>query len=80
MQSHDLTREQCERLAASVGRQLRFLNQVLKRMDAEHFRPDDPLRKKFTAARDAIHSLSVDLHYRSCPGGIGEAARRVGRN
>lgn len=76
MQSHDLTQEQCEQLKLVVGRYVRYLRQVIKRMDAEHFRPKDPLRVKFEAAHDAAHTLWVNLHYRSCGGPTGEAARR----
>lgn len=48
-------------------------------LDAEHFHPLDPLRQKFEKASNALHTLWVDLHYRSCPGPLGESSRRERR-
>ena len=47
---------------------LGYLNRLIERMNRVGFLPDDPLMKLATEARDKVHSLWVDLHYRSCAG------------
>jgi hypothetical protein len=71
MNSDDLTPDQCNQIRESVRPALFYLHRLLERMDRRHFHPNDPLRVKAKAAYDALHALTVDLHYRTCPGQTG---------
>jgi hypothetical protein len=71
MRADDLTPEQCAQIRESVRPALFYLHRLLLRMDDRHFPPQDPLRLKAKAAYDALHALTVELHYRSCPGQTG---------
>jgi hypothetical protein len=74
---HDmnLTREQAAAVAKSIGPMLGYLVHVRQRMDKVGFLLTDPLYQCEWKAEDAIHHLSVELHYRSCEYGVG---REVG--
>ena len=47
-----------------------YLCRLRRRME-QTFDPKDPLYLHVCAAYDALHTLSVDLHYRACGGGTG---------
>ena len=47
---------------------LAYVHKLRQRIERRHFPPDDPPRRKVIAACDAMLRLTVDLHYRSCPG------------
>jgi hypothetical protein len=45
-------------------------------MERRGFPPDDTLFKLTATACDAIHALAMELHYRSCEGGVGRESKR----
>lgn len=53
-----------------------YLHRLRERMDRTGFTPDDKLLGLTTRAYDALHHLCVELHYRSCSGGVFLADRR----
>jgi hypothetical protein len=69
--SNDLTDEQVEALKRHIGRQLRYLGKLCKRLDAVGFSPVDWLYTDAHQAFDAIHTLSVKLHSLSVKSGVG---------
>jgi hypothetical protein len=71
MTGRDLTPAQLTKLKRIVGRNLRFYNRLVERMDLMHFEVNDPLRLAALRARDGTHHLSVELHYASCESGVG---------
>jgi hypothetical protein len=71
MTEADLKPEQVERLAAIVGRELRFLNRLCDRMNRLGFPPDDPLFRAAMLARNGMHGLNVAAHYANCESGVG---------
>jgi hypothetical protein len=74
--SDDLTRAQAEAMLASVRRQLRYLGKLRDRMNGRGFQPNDPLYLAATGAFNAVHALSVELHYLTCaPGTAGKRAK-----
>jgi hypothetical protein len=44
-------------------------------MEKAGFKPDDPVYQLVFKAYDAMHRLSVELHYRSCKSGVGRPNR-----
>jgi hypothetical protein len=73
--SDDLTPDQAERLKDVVGRQLRFLNRLVARMQQRQFPTDDPLWIGAIAARNAAQDLFVAAHYAGCKSGVGRSAK-----
>jgi hypothetical protein len=67
----NLTREQAAAVAKSVGLMLGYLVRLRERMGKVGFLPGDPLYQLVRKAEDALHRLSVELHYRSCGSGTG---------
>jgi hypothetical protein len=55
---------------------LGYLHRLRKRMERRGFPPDDKLLKLTEKACDAIHALAIELHYRSCQGGVGRGSVR----
>jgi hypothetical protein len=45
-------------------------------MEKVSFLHDDPALKLVTQARDAMHELTVDLHYESCRHQVGRKDRK----
>ena len=76
MKSSDLTDEQLERLKRQMGPPLRWLNALIRRMDAVGFDPTDDVYRAALRARDSMQSLHVAAHYASVRQGIGRAAER----
>ena len=63
-------------MLATVRRQLRYLGKLRDRMNARGFPPNDPLYLAATGAFNAVHALSVELHYMTCaPGTAGNRAK-----
>jgi hypothetical protein len=56
--------------AAEIDRQLQYLGRVLRRMERLGFPLNDRLYQEVLGAYNAIHGLSVRLHYLQC--GMGE--------
>ena len=69
----NLTREQAAIVAASVHPMLGYLIRPRQRMQKVGFLVGDPLYLKVREAEDKLHSLWVDLHYRSCGSGVGRS-------
>jgi hypothetical protein len=69
----NLTREQAAAVSKSIGPMLGYLVRLRQRMDKAGFLLTDPLYQCVRKAEDAIHHLSVELHYRSCECGVGRA-------
>lgn len=73
MRSDQLTGDQVETIAAKVRPSLRYARELQKRMEAEKFPPEDPLRLATIAAGDALQDLLTELHYLSVdPGSAGK--------
>jgi hypothetical protein len=70
----ELTREQLDRLKQTIKPMLGYLHRLQGRMDVAGFVPSDELYRAVTNARDALHALSVNLHYLACD------ARKRGKN
>ncbi|MFO0788785.1 MAG: hypothetical protein U0805_04960 [Pirellulales bacterium] len=77
MNSDDLTREQAERLKATLLPTLRYLDRLKRRMVNRGFPSNDPLLCDVCGAYEAIQGLRVRLHYLSCDGGVGRPARQM---
>jgi hypothetical protein len=60
MDSRQLKAEQIDRLAAVLGRQLRYLNRLCTRMQRLSFPEDDRLSKRAIAARNAMQALYAE--------------------
>jgi hypothetical protein len=58
---------------------LRYLNRVVDRMHKLAFPEDDEALLAATPARDALHVLTVKLHYLSCSDHVGESGLSGGR-
>jgi hypothetical protein len=67
----NLTREQAAALSAKIGPMLDYLVRLRMRMQKVGFLPGDPLYVLVRDAENKLHHLSVELHYRSCAGGVG---------
>jgi hypothetical protein len=75
--SDNLTRDQAEAMLGTVRRQLRYLGKLRDRMNALSFPPNDPLYLAATGAFNAVHALSVELHYLTCaPGTAGRSSAK----
>jgi hypothetical protein len=71
MDSDDLTPEQAGTLYRGLVGGMNYLLRLRTRMEKAGFRPDDPVYEMVYKAYDAMHRLSVELHYRSCKSGVG---------
>jgi hypothetical protein len=71
MDSRHVTAEQAERLHKALGAHLRYLGRLHARMEKVGFVPGDPLFERVKKAHDAMHDLTVHVHYMEC-----EASRR----
>lgn len=70
MHSNELTHEQAARIRAALAPSVRYLGKLKDRMDQVGFLPHDPLYELVKDAYNAVHHLSMDLHYRSCKSGV----------
>jgi hypothetical protein len=71
MPGQQITAAQADALAIKLQPMLGYLNRLLKRMEQIGFPPDDRLLKFTVEARNAMHELTVAVHYESCPGKTG---------
>jgi hypothetical protein len=67
----DLTRKQAEIVRDQLAPSLRYLSKLQDRLAKVGFPPDDELYQLAKKAHDAVHSLRVEMHYRSCKSGVG---------
>ena len=70
MDSRGLTDRQIDSLKERVRRDLKFLGNMIRRMDQLGFPPNDRLYLATTKAFQGAHELHVELHYLSCKGGV----------
>ena len=56
---------------------LGYLSRLQSRMEKVGFLPTDPLYVGVRLEYDAMHSLCMDLHYRSCQSGVGKPTDEV---
>lgn len=71
MRCDDQTREQGRALKNKLRPMLRYLARLKRRMTYRGFPPDDPLLIAVGRAENAMHELSVDVHYLSCGDVVG---------
>jgi hypothetical protein len=75
MDSDDLTPEQAGTLYRGLVGGMTYLLRLRTRMEKTGFKPDDPVYRLVCQAYDAMHRLSIDLHYRSCKSGVGRPSK-----
>jgi hypothetical protein len=73
MDSNNIRKDQAATLCRGIHPGLRYLARLRSRMEQAGFLPDDPLFRLVSKAYDAVHALSVHMHYRSCKSGVGRA-------
>jgi hypothetical protein len=78
MDSSELTRDQAKRLREQLLPILRYLEALRTRIDQQAWPKSDRIRHNVEATFDAVHRLTVELHYLSCPGVAGHTARERG--
>jgi hypothetical protein len=67
-----LTTEQAATIGKALGPAHGHLARLVERMDRTNLRMRDPkLYRLVRAAEDALHSLTVELHYQNCGHGVG---------
>ena len=70
--TYRIKREHAKRIFEALRPSLQYLNRLEERLIAVGVLPSDPLLQKVVNARNAVHDLSIKLHYLSCDGGVGE--------
>jgi len=68
MDSNSLTKAQAAKINHSIRPSLNYLFRLRRRMEETGFPPRDSLMQRVYAAYDAVHALSVTVHYLSCDG------------
>ncbi len=71
MDSDKLTTAQARLLSQALFPHVNYLFRLKTRMERAGFPPRDPLYVLVCDAYDAMHRLSVEIHYLSCEGGVG---------
>lgn len=74
--THDLSVHQAKSVYAAIQPTLGFLNQLERRLTDLGFCPTAEYLKRVQAARDALHDLTVDTHYRTLGYGVGRPDQR----
>ena len=67
---------QAKLMYATLRPALGYLCRLREHMERRGFPPNDKLLKLTIAAYNAIHSLTVELHYMSCESGVGREPKR----
>jgi hypothetical protein len=78
MDSSNLTPEQCRLIRDQLGPIQRYLHALLERTRQQAFPADDNVRHVTETAYNAVHELSVELHYLSVPHGVGRPPKEGG--
>lgn len=73
MQADDLTREQARALKNKLQPMLSYLGRLKDRMRRKGFVADDRLLAAVCRAEDAVHALSVEVHYLVCGDRVGRS-------
>jgi hypothetical protein len=76
MRAEDLTREQARALKNKLQPMLSYLGRLKDRMRRRGFVADDRLLAAVCRAEDAIHALSVEVHYLACGDRVGRGSKR----
>jgi len=76
MNSSDLTPDQAAIVSKSIRRLLNYLYRLKSQMEKVGFKPCEPLFRDVCEAYDAVHKLSVTLHYLSCSTGVGLSPKK----
>ena len=76
MDSRNLTAEHLEDVRKRVLGILRYLNRLVDRMHKLAFPPEDETFMAAVAARNALHHLTVKLHYLACDNQAGRKRLR----
>ena len=72
-----LTPEQAAKVRQAIGPTVGYLWRLVERLVQVGLDTRDPkLTGLATEARNALHALSVELHYQSCGHGVGRPADR----
>jgi hypothetical protein len=67
-----LTTDQARKIRDALGPAHGYLNRLIDRLQATGLRDRDKhLYALVRAAEEAMHKLSVELHYQSCKSGVG---------
>jgi hypothetical protein len=77
MDSSDLSKEQCRIIWEQLGPSLRYFHALNERVRQQAFPPDDEFRRDVEAAYNAVHKLSVTVHYLGCGHGVGRRPRET---
>ena len=62
---------QAKRIHRAIGPTVGYLSRLRRRVE-QQFSSNDEFFRLVMQAFDALHALSVHLHYRSVDGGVGE--------
>ena len=73
MRAEDLSREQARALKNKLQPMLSYLGRLKDRMRRRGFVGDDRLLAAVCRAEDAMHALSVEVHYIACGDRVGRA-------
>ena len=79
MDSNDPRRHQAAALGRGIRRSLNYFSRLRTRMERTDFPPGDPLFQLVDRVYNAVHHLSVHVHYLSCGSGVGRRTRGGGR-
>lgn len=71
MEQKTLKTWQAERISKALYPGMNYLIRLRERMVRVGFIPSDKLYQLVNKAYDAMHSLSVEMHYQSCKRGVG---------
>jgi hypothetical protein len=71
----DLTREQARALKNKLQPMLGYLGRLKDRMRRRGFLQDDPLLAAVCRAEDAMHALTVEVHYLACGDSVGRRGK-----
>ena len=66
MNSRTLTVQQAEQLQQAISEHAQYFGRLRTRMEKIGFVPGDPLYERVKMAHDAMHDLSVHVHYLVC--------------
>jgi hypothetical protein len=78
MDGNQLRLWQARKIRKALEPALGYLTRLQRRMELTGFPPQDPLYTATVKARNALESLLIDLHYRSCQSGVGRRSNSQG--
>ena len=73
----ELQPQHAEQIREALLPSLRYLSRLKDRMQQVGFLPGDHLYRIVAQAHEAVHHLAIELHYRSCAGGVGRNAPKA---